>query len=205
MVCLVGCGGAVTPLLAMPAKRIQVTANACTQLFPRGGFEATSVVEASIPFSDDASLIAVVTSPPDQSEFRSVIMSQEGVVLFDAIRRGAEIQVQRALPPLDPQGFGRQMTDDIRLVSFRPRGEPAVGLTEQGAAICRWVDGERTVDVTLIGPTTAKLAEIRAGHVVRDASLKDIGANGGAREIILEHPGITGYRLRLILQSFESK
>lgn len=205
MVFLFGCGGAITPLRAMSAERAQLTANACSQLFPRGGFEATSVVEASIPFSDDASLIAVVTSPQDQSEFRSVIMSQEGVVLFDAIRRGADIQVQRALPPLDPQGFGRQMTDDIRLVSFRPRGEPVVGWTEQGAAICRWVDGERTVDVTLTGQATAKLVEIRAGRVVRDASLEDLRVDGGAREIVLDHPGITGYRLRLILQSLESK
>ncbi|MGE5786009.1 MAG: hypothetical protein ACM3ZE_15530, partial [Myxococcales bacterium] len=115
---LLGCGGAATSIVPTTVERANATARACSNLFPRGGFEAISIVEAAIPFSDDASLLAVVTSPSDQGEFRSVMLSQEGMVLFDAARRGERLIVNRALPPLDPKGFGRRMTDDIRLVSF---------------------------------------------------------------------------------------
>jgi len=203
---LLGCGSATTNVFPTTAEHAKTTANACSQLFPRGGFEATSIVEASIPYGDDTSLIAVVTSPSDQSEFRSVMMTQEGMVLFDATRRGEHIFVNRALPPLDPAGFGRQMTDDIRLVSFRPqRGNPEVGLTERGVPICRWSDGERTVDVLLSGATNVRMIETRGGRTVREAWLRNVGKDGRAREILLENTGFAGYRLRLLLQSYEPK
>lgn len=203
---LLGCGGAMTSIVPTTVERANATARACSNLFPRGGFESTSIVEATIPFSDDASLLAVVTSPSDQSEFRSVMLSQEGMVLFDATRRGERIMVHRALPPLDPKGFGRRMTDDIRLMSFRPgRESPEVGVTDRGVPICRWSDRERTVDVLLTGATTAHVTETRAGRKVREAWLKEIDADGRAREILLENTGLAGYRLRIVLQRFESK
>ncbi|HMA97688.1 MAG TPA: hypothetical protein VKP30_33615, partial [Polyangiaceae bacterium] len=105
-----------------------------------------------------------------------------------------------------PKGFGRRMTDDIRLVSFCPgRANPEVGVTDRGVPICRWSDRERTVDVLLTGATTAHVTEKRAGRKVREAWFKEIDADGRAREILLENTSLTGYRLRIVLQRFESK
>lgn len=200
----VGCGVAATKIVPIPDDQALRTSAACERLFPRAGFELSSVVEASIPFSDDASLLAVVTAPADQHEFRSVLLTQDGVVIFDAVRRGEQIDVARALPSLNGATFGRKMTDDIRLLVMRPRGTlREVGTTDAGRPICRVSEGRRQVEVILTAEHEAELVEIVDGDVTRRAWLKHIDPNGRAKEILLEHPGITGYGLRLILQTFD--
>lgn len=200
-----GCSGAATAIVPVSAGVAKQTAAACERLFPRGAFELSSVVEASIPFSDDASFIAVVTAPPDQSEFRSVLLSQEGVVLFDAVRRGDQIETKRALASTDVEVMGRQMTGDVRLLLIRPTGPVRqIGVTALGTPICRLGDEHRQIEVTLSRENEAQLMEIVDGVVTRSAWLKQIDTRGRAQEIVLTHPGITGYRLRLISQSLAS-
>lgn len=205
-VCLffVGCGAAATKIFPTRDDQALRTSAACERLFPRAGFELSSVVEASIPFSDDASLLAVVTAPADQHEFRSVLLTQDGVVIFDAVRRGDHIDVKRALPSLNAASFGRKMTDDIRLLVMRPRGTlREVGTTDAGKPICRVSEQGRQVEIVLAGDREAELVEIINGDVTRRAWMKQIEPNGRAKEIVLDHPGITGYRLRLLLQTFD--
>jgi hypothetical protein len=201
-----GCGGATTRIVPFAGLDAQRTIAACERLFPRGPFEATHVVEASIPFSDDASLIGVVAAEPNGQGFRSVLLTQEGIVIFDATRHGDQIAVERALPPIDPDGFGRNMTDDIRLALIHPDGRGVeVGQTSDGQSICRWSNGNEQTEVLLTGIREAKLTRLQNGSVVRRAWLKQIGDDGVAKEIQLETTSVIGYQLHLELQSFDRK
>jgi hypothetical protein len=203
---LFGCGSATTKILRLSAADEQRTAEDCERVFPPAPFEATHVVEASIPFSDDTSLIGVVAAQPNNQGFRSLLLSQEGIILFDATRRGETIEVARALPPIDADGFGRHMTDDVRLVLIHPEGQrPEVGHTQQGARICRWTSGEEQVEVVLLSQHEAQLTRLRRGSVVRHAWLKDIRDDGFARDILLETTSVVGYQLHLTLVSFDRK
>jgi hypothetical protein len=201
-----GCGSAITQILPLTGADKQSTHDACERLFPPGPFEATHVVEVSIPFSDDTSLIGVVAAEGGNRAFRSVLMTQEGIVLFDAVRRGDSIEVVRALPPLDPNRFGRPMTDDVRLILMHPDGSrPEVGRTREGERICRWTSGDEQVELRLANQREAKLTRFRSGSVVRHAWLKDIGDDGFARDIMLETSSVVGYELHLVLLSVDRK
>lgn len=203
---LVGCGSATTSILPVSPADAQQTLHACQHLFSAVPFEATHVVEASIPFSDDSSLIGVVAATPQDKSFRSVLLTQEGVVLFDAIRKDDSIHVVRALPPIDAEGFGRHMTDDVRMVLMRPSGRsPELGQTNEGKSICRWSSGNEQIEILLMGPRSARLTRYRDGAIVRRAALNAIGDDGVARDILLETTSLIGYQLHLILVSMERK
>jgi hypothetical protein len=209
-VCLVwlclGCGGARTRIFPLTGAAALQTALGCERVFPHGAFEVTHVVEASIPFSDDTSLIGVVAAEANHKQFRSLLLTQEGIVIFDAVRRGAVVEVVRALPPIDPEGFGRAMTDDVKLVLLLPDGSNSeVGRTEQGIPICRWTNGAEQVEVQLTGQHEARIARFRQGAVVRNAWLKDIDDRGFARDTLLETTSIVGYQLHLTLLNGDLK
>lgn len=203
---LFGCGSATTKILPLTVADQERAHDLCERLFPPGPFEATHVVEVSIPFSDDSSLIGVVVAEAGNHGFRSVLMTQEGIVLFDAVRRGDRIEVVRALPPLDPNGFGRPMTDDVRLIFMHPDGNrPEVGRTREGEQICRWTSGNEQIELRIVSQQEAMLTRYRSGSVVRRAWLKEIGADGFARDILLETSSVVGYQLHLVLLSVDRK
>ncbi|HEY5961674.1 MAG TPA: hypothetical protein VIV60_34175, partial [Polyangiaceae bacterium] len=182
-------------------------ATECAAVFPELPFEATHVVEASIPLSDDVSLIGAVSA--NANEFRSMLLSQEGVVLFDAIRRGDEIEVKRAIPPIDPIGFGRHMTGDVQLVLIHPPGNPSeVGLTQEGSKTCRWsrrgAAGQEVVEVELGASHSAQVRRYENGTLARAALLTAIDERGYAHDALLKTTGIIGYQLHLTLLSSES-
>ncbi len=206
LVHLFGCGSATTKILPLTVADQERTLDLCERLFPPGPFEATHVVEVSIPFSDDSSLIGVVAAEGGNRGFRSVLMTQEGIVLFDAARHGDRIEVVRALPPLSPNGFGRPMTDDVRLILMHPDGNrPEVGSTQEGEQICRWTSGNEQVELRIVSQREAELTRFRSGSVVRHARLKGIGEDGFARDILLETTSVVGYQLHLVLLSVDRK
>jgi hypothetical protein len=199
-----GCGGAITPILAVAATHQPSIAAECDRVFPKPPFEATHVVEAKLPMSDDTSLIGVVSA--NTESFRSVLLSQEGVVLFDAVRRADDLHVKRAVPPIDPEGFGRHMTGDVGLMLIRPVGAPSdVGLTHSGTKICRWTRrakaGEEIVEVELDAPRAARLRRFLDGRLERSARLTAIDERGYAHDAVLETTGLIGYELHLTLLS----
>jgi hypothetical protein len=181
------------------------TVEQCRALFPRGQWHATYVVEAHMPLGNEGSFIGAVATESGRASFRSVLMTQEGFVLFDARYRAGQVEVLRILPPLDPERFGRSMTGDIRLTSFEPGGTlVGVGRSEDGRATCRWQDGKTTVDVELLGPGRAKLRRYDDGDLGREAELDDIDAHGFAKRATLRTTGMVGYSLSLSLIEAES-
>ena len=67
-------------------------------------------------------------------------MTLEGMVMFEA-RFDGQVEVLRALPPFDAQGFAQGMMDDIMLILLAPKTAPqVVGRLSQNAQdlVCRW-------------------------------------------------------------------
>ncbi len=205
VVCLVSAchagPGALSPLL--PPARAEAIEQ-CRTVFPRGEWKATHVVEARMPLGNEGSFIGVVAAGPGPDAFRSLLMTQEGFVLFDARYDAGRVEVLRALPPLDPEGFGRGMTGDVRLLLFPPAGDLVeVGRTSRGERACRWRKGRETVEVTLTGDTGARLSRWDDGSLTREAVLSEIDPRGFARRSKLETKGVVGYSLSLELLDVE--
>ena len=205
VVCLVSAcragPGALSPLL--PPARTEAVEQ-CRAVFPRGQWRATHVVEARMPLGHEGSFIGAVAAGPGPDAFRSLLMTQEGFVLFDARYDAGRVEVLRALPPLDPVGFGRGMTGDVRLLLFPPAGDLVeVGMTPRGERACRWRNGKQTVEVALTGAAEARLSRWDDGSLVREAVLSGIDRRGFARHARLETQGVVGYSLTLELLEVE--
>jgi hypothetical protein len=205
LLCLVSaCRAGPAALSPLAPAASAEAAEQCRAVFPRGQWRATHVVEARMPLGNEGSFIGVVAAGPGPDAFRSLLMTQEGFVLFDARYHAGTIEVLRALPPLDPQGFGRGMTGDVRLLLFPPAGQLVeVGSTAAGQRACRWYNGKETVEVTLTGAGKARLSRWDDGSLVREAVLDEIDRRGFARHARLETKGVVGYSLSLALLDVE--
>ena len=90
-------------------------------------------------------------SSPATGRYRSVLLTLEGFVVFDAEYDG-RLTVHRALPPFDSPHFAEGLMEDIRLVFFEPDGPVvASGTLKDGGAVRRHrlPDGG-TVDLELL-------------------------------------------------------
>jgi hypothetical protein len=157
-----------------------------------------------MPLGHEGSFIGAVAAGPGPEDFRSVLLTQEGFVLFDAWYRASRVEVLRAVPPLDAPGFGRGMTGDVRLLLFLPAGELVeVGTSARGERVCRWQDAAELVEVSLPGPRTARVLRYRHGRLEREVLLEEIDRRGFAHHARLNAKGIAGYSLSLELLNVE--
>ena len=199
----VGCARQGPVLSPVSPERSPVIVRECQAIFPTGPWQATHVVEASMPLGNETSLIGVVVAGPNHSDFRSLLMTEEGIVIFDAIYRQGTIEVRRALPPLDPSGFGHSMVADVHLLLFTPKGRVTeVGQLSSGESVCRWRDGDETVDVIVARGRAVRLLRFESGSLVREVKLGELDARGLPVEAWLETQGMIGYSLHLRLLEF---
>lgn len=190
------------PLARAPGADRAALTTRCNQAFPVGPWEAVHVVEASLPMQHQTALLGAIAAGDPGLGFQSVLMAQEGLVLFDASYRSGSVTVHRALPPFDRGGFGEGTVEDIRLLLFPAEGElREVGHVEGSLPACRWVEGDGAV-VEVAFPATDQLRIRRydaRGRLLRVAEARGLDACAFAREIDLEAPGAVGYRLHLAL------
>ncbi|MBN2192066.1 MAG: hypothetical protein JW751_04560 [Polyangiaceae bacterium] len=190
------------PLAKVPGEdRVTLEAR-CGHVFPPGPWEAVHVIEASLPMQHQTALLGAVSAEGPGQGFRSVLMAQEGLALFDASYRAGAVEIHRALPPFDHDGFGEGTVEDIRLILFPAEGELSeVGWNRDSLPACRWVETDGTM-VEVAFPAQDRLAIRRfdaRGRLQRTAVAEGLDACGFAREIDLEAAGTAGYHLHLSL------
>lgn len=112
---------------------------ACRQLFLKGNWQFQHVIEASLPGGRKSSLMGVSIVSAEKGNFRSILMTVEGWVVFDVEYDGA-IRVLRALPPFDSESFFQGLIHDLRLIFLMPEGVlTEIGTLPGGAAVCRYL------------------------------------------------------------------
>jgi hypothetical protein len=198
------CGGSLPTLKPLGPVDHARTLALCPHVFPRAPWQATQVIEAQMPLGHGGSFLGAIRAEPGLADFRMLLMTQEGFVLFDAHYRRGRIRVFRAVPPLDSEEFGRGMAADVRLLLFPPAGSPSlVGLSPEGYPTCRYRDHRQVVDVELTGREQARLSRFEEETLARVATMSAIDQRGFAHEAWLESQGTVGYRLHLTLLQVE--
>jgi hypothetical protein len=197
---LSACGG-LAPLRPITVADRAETIRECRALFPSGRWQATHVVEAQLPLGHQGSFLGAVSVQQPGRVFRSVLMSAEGMVLFDVTYQDGRITTHRAVAPLDAQGFGRGMTGDIRLLLLPPDGPLSeVGEAQSGHRACRWRRGDgKTVEAVLEAPNQTRILLYADDSLSREAWLLGAARQGFFPEMRLEARGRASYSLRLKL------
>ncbi len=176
----------------------------CRAIFPQGRWQLVHSIQIHPPVGSDQTVLGVVQLSSEQRIFHCVLMTIEGLVLFEADFDG-NVKVQRALPPFDKPGMAEGIVQDISLIFLVPE-KPlvATGFLKDAGWICRYPSaGKGMEDVVL---KRDGLWEIRLynkiHHLTRIVSAmakEDPNAGGLPPRVVLKAPGALGYELRMSL------
>lgn len=124
-------------------------------------------------------MLGVTLIRPAEREIHAVMMTIEGLVMFDGRWEAGAVTIDRGVPPFDSLHFARGLLEDIRLVFLPPEGAPsAVGIAEDGTPVCRYEGkGGETVDVIPIsdgGWRIDRYADGKRARTVRAESVVPI-------------------------------
>ena len=154
-----------------------------------------------------ASVIGITDISSDHETIHCIIVSIEGLVLFDGVYRG-EVFINRGIRPFDSEEFAKGLMNDIRMVFFPPVGElTGTGILSNGSNVCRYTNDTMTIVDVIIDPNHHwEIRQYRDGNLNRSvkAYLKERAIDGvqkafpGRIELsVNEDPGY-GLTLRLI-------
>lgn len=122
----------------------------CGRPFVKSPYRFVHAIEAGLPGGRTATLMGVTVVDPEAKSLHSVLMTLEGLVLFDGEYDGT-LSVKRAVPPFDRDSFARNMMEDIRLLFLAPENTSAQArVSADGSVLCRYRGKEgETIDVTV--------------------------------------------------------
>ncbi len=204
LLALGGCAGVPELTDLGPGPERAALVRRCRQLHPHAAFRAVHAIEARLPMDQASSVIGASLVDPATARFRAVLMSVEGLTLFDAASVGGDLTVFKALPPLDEPGFGPGLMADVALALLAPARSPsAAGRLPDGRAACRHENPDGSV-VDLLpadGDRPGRLDRYGPGQdLIRRVSLiAPTGPLGLAAKVVLTAPGLVGYHLELTL------
>ena len=200
-----GCAS-LPPLKPLDAAMKSAVLSECRSPFLPVKYRLVHSLEALLPGGGTTTAIGVLVADPRNGNFRSVLITIEGWILFD-IEGGATPIVHRAVPPFDPPAFARRMAEDIGLAFFAPGGEPILwGEGEKGFRGCRYArPGGGFVDV-LKGEDGAR--EIRlygtGQELLKRVKIPFLEKPGLAEELEIRGESWPSYGLRLRLIEAEA-
>ena len=110
----------------------------CTKIFPQGNWEFLHSIQVNLPEGIQSTVMGVTVLSSESRSFTSVIMSLEGLVLFDA-RYDGTVHINRSVPPFNGENFAKGLISDIKMIFFPPEGKmTAWGQTDAGNPVCRF-------------------------------------------------------------------
>lgn len=176
----------------------------CPDPFPKGKWQLVHSIEAVMPGGRSAFVTGVAVISAEDRSFRCVIMTIEGLAVFEA-EWDRRLTVNRAIAPFDLRPFAEGLAEDIRLLFFQPRGSPVEsGFLGNGSAICRYRESDGGV-VDVVSRTDGN-GEIRRYspdlYLLRSVNLahgKKRNAAGIPSKLELTAHGDQGYRLIMSL------
>lgn len=199
-----GCAGlpALVPLQPGPERTALI--QGCQGLHPQKAFRAVHAIEASLPMDQASSVIGASLVDPGGGRFRAVLMSVEGLTLFDAVAIGTTLTIFRAVPPLDDSDFGLGLMDDVALALLAPtETPPTAGRLPDGRPACRHLDADGGVVDVLPADSDhpGRLDRYNPDQdlIRRVTFTPPFDPLGLAARILLTAPGLAGYRLELTL------
>lgn len=154
-----------------------------------------------------ASVIGITDISSDLETVHCIIMSIEGLVLFDGVYEG-QVVINRGIKPFDSKEFARGLMNDVRMIFFRPAGRRTVtGILSTGSHVCRYTnDTANIVDVIIDPDYNWEIRQYRNGNLDRSAKayLKQTATGGVQKafpariELSVKQPPDYALSLRLI-------
>ncbi len=206
---LTACGG-MPEIKSLDGSRVAETLMRCENVFPGGKWQFVHGIEAELGGGREARLIGVTELSSNPERIHAVMMTIEGLVLFDGLYDGT-LTINRGVAPFDSREFAKGLMADIRLIFFKPHGDSiGVGFIDEGCDVCRYrVSGSAMVDVMVRPDHLFEIRQYENERLTRTVSAplnpKGIGNAGKSfpEKLTLTARGPAHYRLTLRLISAE--
>jgi hypothetical protein len=173
----------------------------CYAIFPVGPWESVHRIEATISGSF-FSLLGVTKGDPAERRLRSLLLTPEGFILFDAELSESEIAVRKSVAPFDSPAFARGLMEDVTLLFLPPQVKPtAWGKGSDGTMICKWKspDESHTEITGSMENGWRILRRDKHGRVMREVILNGPFFNRLASRMELRAFKPASYRIRMTL------
>ena len=181
------------------------TGSCPASIFPQGDWQLLHAIEAAGPGGGKQTLLGLSQISSHTRSAHCVMMTLEGMVLFQASFDDGTLSVQRAVPPFDRPGMAVGIVEDLRMVFFTPdRPYIQTGRLYDGTRAYRYQlpDGG-TQDIETQDPAHWVIHRYDRRHrlvrTVRPVSDQGRSEQGMPNQILLEAHGLVGYQLRMTL------
>jgi len=157
-----------------------VDTSRCGRPFVTGQQQFVHAIVATLPGGDNSLITGITTISSAQASVHAVIMTLEGLVLFEGKIKGEKIDVLRSISFFSKPAFAEGLLNDVRLIFLKPAGALLeVGRSEQGALVCRYRNiNKSTVDVIINPDGNWKLVQYDAGFHPRRRVTAQYGGAG---------------------------
>ncbi|MBW6520369.1 MAG: hypothetical protein K0A99_05045 [Desulfoarculaceae bacterium] len=181
----------------------------CDKAFLSGNWQLVHAIDFNRSGRGGTSLIGVTTLTGPT--LHCLLMTVEGLVLFEAELAREQLTIQRAIPPFDKPEFAGGLMGDVQTIFVQPAGQqPLTGRLAGGDVVCRYhpdndtdhgqitdiiVTGDDGFRIHVYGPDRRRTRTIVAGARISKAA-------GMVPETLeLTASGLSSYTLTMTLIS----
>jgi len=204
---LIGIAAAVLSLAACAGVSpdrplIPQTPMACPEAYVRQPFRAVHQIEMESARGGKNVFIGAVKAAPGEEALHAVLMSVEGMVLFEAELRKGNLRMISAFPPLNDPDFAGGLMGDVAFLLLKPAGSPEEsGRDDQGFPACRWSSAAGGVtELAALGDGSVRMRRYdEKRRITREALAMPPFDRGMAARILLKAFRPAKYTIRLSL------
>jgi len=186
-------------------SRVSAIQKQCQDIFPSVTLHLLHSIEAQIPGRGTQFMTGLTLLCPAENQFRSVMMSIEGLVIFDGVYDKGKIVTARGIPPFDSPHFAKGLLSDVHLMLVEPAREGLeTGLGEGGTEICRYKAGDgMTRDVEIHPDGICFIRQYVKNRLRRTVRIRPGSDPAISEETDLVFHGAAAYSLHLNLLESE--
>jgi hypothetical protein len=139
----------------------------CQSLFLKSEHQLTHSIEATLPGGGKTLLMGLLVVSPESGAFESVIMTIEGVVIFQARYEKGQTKIKRGVSYFKSTEFAAGLVNDIKLIFFKPKGALIeIGKSDTGFPVCRYREKNNRLVELILKENTWEIREYNRGLVL---------------------------------------
>jgi hypothetical protein len=177
-------------------------------VFPQEKYQFTHSIKADLPNGDTLLVIGLTVVDPAGRSIHAVMMTVEGLVLFDVNYQNNQVTINRGMPGMSPDdsaNFIQGLLNDLNLMFFIPD----CAVSEYGKIIGKYINrykcnNEKTID--LIKEESGKVTINKydsSNSLLRTVNIFSLNKENLPEKLELIAPGLFGYSLYMELINFE--
>ncbi|MBN2040534.1 MAG: hypothetical protein JW864_10850 [Spirochaetes bacterium] len=173
--------------------------------FLKKAYRLSHSIRVTLPNNESMVAIGVTVADPEKRSIDAVLMTVEGLVLFDISYREKKVIINRSLPDFENNNFAELLFDDIMLFYFVPGSrEHESGQNNDGFVNRYFCENNTVIDQIAFNNGSFEIKKYDSGNdQIRTVNIQSLNKEGIPEKAELIAYGFFGYSLNMELIDFE--